>query len=60
LWGVPGGSVIKNPSSNTGDARNMGSILGLRDRLEEEMETHSSILAWKITWTEELTVDYSP
>ena len=52
--------MIKNPSSNTGDARNMGSILGLRDPLEEEMETHSSILAWKITWTEELTVDYSP
>ena len=24
------------------------------DRLEEEMATHSSILAWKIPWTEEL------
>ena len=23
------------------------------DPLEEEMETHSSILAWKIPWTEE-------
>ena len=27
--------------------------LGLKDPLEEEMATHSSILAWKIPWTEE-------
>ena len=27
--------------------------LGWEDPLEEEMATHSSILAWKITWTEE-------
>ena len=27
--------------------------LGLEDLLEEEMATHSSILAWKIPWTEE-------
>ena len=27
--------------------------LGREDPLEEEMETHSSILAWKIPWTEE-------
>ena len=27
--------------------------LGLEDLLEKEMETHSSILAWKIPWTEE-------
>ena len=26
--------------------------LGQRDSLEEEMATHSSILAWKIPWTE--------
>ena len=28
--------------------------LGVEDPLEEEMATHSSILAWEITWTEEL------
>ena len=28
--------------------------LGWEDPLEEEMATHSSILAWKIPWTEEL------
>ena len=27
--------------------------LGLEDPLEEEMITHSSILAWRIPWTEE-------
>ena len=27
--------------------------LGWEDPLEEEMVTHSSILAWKIPWTEE-------
>ena len=28
-------------------------LLGWEDPLEKEMETHSSILAWKIPWTEE-------
>ena len=28
--------------------------LGQEDPLEKEMATHSSILAWKISWTEEL------
>ena len=27
--------------------------LGQEDPLEEEMATHSSILAWRILWTEE-------
>ena len=27
--------------------------LGWEDPLEEEMATHSSIVAWKIPWTEE-------
>ena len=27
--------------------------LGQEDPLEEEMATHSSILAWKISWAEE-------
>ena len=26
--------------------------LGQKDPLEKEMETHSSIFAWRITWTE--------
>ena len=28
--------------------------LGREDPLEEEMATHSSVLAWEIPWTEEL------
>ena len=27
--------------------------LGWKDPLEEEMATHSSILTWEISWTEE-------
>ena len=36
------------------DAEDTGSILGSEDPLEEGMATHSSILAWRIPWTEEL------
>ena len=31
----------------------MALIPGQNDPLEEEMASHSSILAWKILWTEE-------
>ena len=37
----------------TGAARNMGSVSGLEDPLAEDMATHSSVLAWRIPWTEE-------
>ena len=42
--GFPGDLVVKNPPANAGDAGDMG----WEDSLEEEMATHSSILAWKI------------
>ena len=45
----PGGTDGKEPTCNAGDP---GSILGSEDPLEEEMATHSSILAWRIPWTE--------
>ena len=45
--------MVKKPSANAGDARDLGSIPGLKRSLEEEMATHSSILAWEIPWTEE-------
>ena len=49
--GFPGGSVVKNPPAmqETGIRS-----LGQEDPLEEGMATHSSILAWRIPWTEEL------
>ena len=45
--------VVKNPPENAGDIRDPGSISGLGRPLEEGMATHSSILAWRIQWTEE-------
>ena len=53
LQGFPGGTVVKNPPANAGDAGDTGSTPGSERPLEEEMATHSSILAWKIPWTEE-------
>ena len=47
--GFPHGSTVKNPA-NAGD---MGLIPGLGRSLEKGMATHSSILAWRIPWTEE-------
>ena len=35
------------------NAGNPGSIPGSEDPLEKGMATHSSILAWRIAWTEE-------
>ena len=46
----PGGSAVKNLPANAGDVY---SILGSGYPLDKEMATHSSILAWKIPWTEE-------
>ena len=34
--------------------------LGQEDPLEKEMATHSSILAWRLPWIEEVLVGYSP
>ena len=51
--GFSGGSVPKNPPAKAGDAADAGSIPGREDPLEQEMATHSSILAWRIPWTEE-------
>ena len=41
--------MVKNPSANAGDARDPGS----GDPLAKGMAAHSSILAWRILWTEE-------
>ena len=45
--------MVKNLPANAGDIRDMDSIPGSEDPLEEGMATHSSILAWRIPWTEE-------
>ena len=48
--GFPGGSNSKESVCNVGD---LGSIPGQEEPLEKGMATHSSILAWRIPWTEE-------
>ena len=42
--------AVKNPPASAGD---LGLNLGQEDPLEEGMATHSSVLAWRIPWTEE-------
>ena len=46
--------VVENLPANAGDARDVGSIPGQEDPLEEGLAIHSSSLAWRIPWTEEL------
>ena len=45
--------VVKDLPANAGDVRDAVLISGLEDPPEEGMATHSSILAWRILWTEE-------
>ena len=51
--GFPGGSVVKNMPAMQETQETWVLSLGLENPLEEEMATHSSILAWRIPWTEE-------
>ena len=43
----------KNPPATVGDTETGVQTLGWEDPLEEIMETHSSIPAWRIPWVEE-------
>ena len=45
--------MVKNPSANARDIRDAGLIPGSRRAPGRGMKTHSSILAWRIPWTEE-------
>ena len=49
-WDFPIAQMVKNlPAMQETQVRS----LGQEDPLEKEMATHSSILAWRIPWTEE-------
>ena len=48
-WASQVAVAVKNLSANAGDVRDMG----WEDPREEGVATHSSILAWEITWIEE-------
>ena len=45
--------MVKNQPANAGDLRDVGSVPGQEDLLEEAMASRSSILARRILWTEE-------
>ena len=51
--GFPGSSVAKNLPAMQEPQETWVRSLGWEDPLEESMATHSSILAWRIPWTEE-------
>ena len=53
LWGFQVGSLDKEFTCNAGDTGDVSSILGQENPLEKGMATHSTILAWRIPWTEE-------
>ena len=59
MWQMdfPGGSVVKNPPAMQ---ETQVWSLGQEDAPEEEVVTHSSILAWEIPWTEEPGQLHSP
>ena len=51
ILGFPGGASVKEPTWQY--RRREGWSLGWEDPLEEGMASHSSILVWRIPWTEE-------
>ena len=53
IWASQLEIVLKNPTANAGEIRDSGLILDQEDPLEEGWATYSSILAWRIPWTEE-------
>ena len=52
LRGFPGGASGKESVCNSEDIGDVDLIPESEDPLEEEIATHSSILAWRIPWTE--------
>ena len=51
-WGSPTAQAKNLPAIQETQETRVWS-LDQKDPLEEEMETHSTLLAWKIPWTEE-------
>ena len=52
--------VVKNFLANAGDIRDAGSIPGTGNLLEQGLATYSSVLAWRVPWTEEHGELHSP
>ena len=52
-WSFPIGPSGKESIPIQVDVRDVGSVSRWKDPVEQGTETHSSILAWRIPWTEE-------
>ena len=52
-WGFSGGSMVKNLPVMQELQEIQAQCLGQEDPLEKDMATHSSILTWRIPWTQE-------
>ena len=52
-WALQVALVVKNPPADAGDARDMRLISWSGRSPEGGNVNHSSILAWRIPWTEE-------
>ena len=52
-WASQVAPVVKNLPASAERRRDIGLIPGWEDPLEEGMATYSSLLAWRILWTEE-------
>ena len=50
--GFPRGSDGKESTCKAGDSARQVQTLSQEDPLEKEMATHSSVLPWRIPWTE--------
>jgi len=53
MWSFPGGTKGKKPACQLMRHKRRVQSLGWEDTLEEGMATSSSILSWRIPWTEE-------
>ena len=53
MMGFLGGSALKNPRVMQKPQELQAWSLGWEDPLEVETATHSSVLAWRLPWTEE-------
>ena len=52
IHGFPGGSAVKNLPAMQETQEMQIQTLGQKDPLEKGIATHSTILAWRIPWTE--------
>ena len=50
-WASQAELVVKKPPANAGDKERQDQSMGWENPLDEDVATHSRILAWRIPWT---------